>query len=204
MPGKTKANTNRSLSRRQALTALVIIAAITLLYYFRGLFVAATVNGQPISRLTVIGELEKRQGREALDSLVTETLILQETTKQKVTVPQADIDTELTSFEERLKASGQDLNLFLASSGWTKEDLAKQIKIQKLVEKVLGDKISVTDEEINKYIGDNKDLFPEGAKGDELKAQARAALRQQKLGEEFQKWLTDLKAKAVINYFVNY
>lgn len=189
------------LSRRQILTLLIIIAGVGFLYYFRGSFVAATVNGQPISRLSIIQELEKRQGKTALESLVTEALILQETTKQKVTIPQADIDAELSSFEERLKASGQDLNLFLASSGWTKEDLTKQIRIQKLVEKTLGDKIAVRDEDINKYIEDNKDFFLEDATIDAKKTQAKEALRQQKLSEEFQKWLADLKAKARIDYF---
>lgn len=192
------------LSRKQIFTALIIIAAVALVYYFRGFFVAATVNGQPISRLSIIQELEKRQGKEALDSLVTETLILQETAKQKVVVPQAEIDAELASFEERLKASGQDLNSFLTSSGWTKEELIKQIKIQKLVEKVLGDKIIVTEEEINKYVEDNKDLFAQGTTDEDKKTQAKADLRQQKLGEEFQKWLADLKSKAKINYFVGY
>ncbi|MDO8504122.1 MAG: SurA N-terminal domain-containing protein [bacterium] len=204
MPAKIKTKTANKLSRRQVVVALIIIAAVGFTYYFRGLFVSATVNGQPISRLSIIKELEKRQGKAALDSLITETLILQETAKQKVAVPQADIDAELASFEGKLKESGQDLNAFLASSGWTKEDLVKQIKIQKLVEKVLGDKIAVTEDEINKYINDNKDLFAEGIKDEEKKTQAKEALRQQKLGEEFQKWLADLQAKAKIDYFVGY
>ena len=38
---------------------ILVIIAFGALYIFKGLFIAATVNGTPISRLTVIQKLEK-------------------------------------------------------------------------------------------------------------------------------------------------
>lgn len=44
---------------------IVVVTIVTLLFVnsFFGLFVAATVNSNPISRLSVIGELEKQSGK---------------------------------------------------------------------------------------------------------------------------------------------
>ena len=47
-------------------------------FVLRGAFIAAAVNGRPISRFKVIRELEKRQGMTTLDGLITEELIKQQ------------------------------------------------------------------------------------------------------------------------------
>src|SRR5690349_14247110 len=73
----------RSLKVRKSyvLFIIAILALGALLYVGRGLFVAAVVNGQPISRISVIKETEKQSGKQALDTIVRNTLIEQEARK---------------------------------------------------------------------------------------------------------------------------
>lgn len=192
------------MSNKRFFAVLVGIIVIGLLYYFKGLFVAATVNNKPIFRPLVVKELEKQYGQDTLDSLITESLINQEAVKNNIVVSQDDIDSQIKEIEDNLKAQGQDLDSALKLRGMTKDDLTKQIKIQKMVEQLLADKISVTDDEINKYIEDNQSSLPENLTGDDLKNTVKTQLTQQKLSTEFQTWITDLKSKAKINYFVSY
>ncbi len=70
-------------SRNHIFILAGVIIAAALLYYFRSAFVAATVNGQPISRLSLVRELEKQGGKQAMDSLITKTLIDQEAKKKE-------------------------------------------------------------------------------------------------------------------------
>jgi hypothetical protein len=58
------------------IAALIIVLAV--LYSARGLFVAATVNGSPIGRMSVVSQLEKASGQKLLDTLITKKLIAQD------------------------------------------------------------------------------------------------------------------------------
>jgi CRISPR/Cas system type I-B associated protein Csh2 (Cas7 group RAMP superfamily) len=92
----------------------------------------------------------------------------------------------------------------LSLQNQSKNDLVEQIKIQKTVEKILADKIVVTDEEVKDYFQKNKDLFEKGATLEEVSSEIKNQLAQSKLSSEYQAWISDLKAKASINYFVNF
>lgn len=203
---ETKETSKRSslITKRNIVIVLLLASFGYLLFLNRGLFVAAMVNNQPISRLSVVSELEKKQGKSALDSLITETLIMQEAQKNNIVVSQEEVDGEIGKISESVKAQGQDLDQLLTLQGMKKEDLEKQVRVQKIVEKILSDKLNVTDEDVKKYITDNKDSFPATMKEEEKVTQARTQLQQDKIGTEFQTWVTDLRSKSDIKYFVSY
>lgn len=192
------------LKKRNILILLAIVIVIGALYYLKGLFIAAIVNGQPITRIAIIQELEKRGGKQTLSSLTTQALILQEARKRNVDVNQKEIGEEVKKVEDNLKKQGQNLDSALSLQGLTRQDFEKQIRLQKLVEKMLSHDIKVTDKEVNDYIKKNKDSIPDNIKPEEVTASARQQLQQQKLGTKAQEWLADLQAKAKIQYFVNY
>ena len=181
---------------------LIIIGGV--LFYFKGLFVVATVNGQPVTRIGLIQELEKRNGKQMLSSLVTQILIQQEAQKQNISVTQEEIDNEVKRVEDGLKKQQQSLDAALSLQGLTKEDFMAQIKLQKLVEKILAKDIKVTDRELSDYIEKNKDSIPADLKPEEVTTSARQQLQQQKLGAKAQPWIQELQSRAKIQYFVTY
>ena len=85
----------------------------------------------------------------------------------------------------------------------TRAELNEQIKYQKTVEQLLGDKVAVTDAEVNTYMTDNKASLPTD-NPDQVKSIVKQQLAQQKLSSEYQTYVTELKAKAKVTYFVNY
>lgn len=114
------------------------LALIGLLYYFKANLVVAIVNGKPIWRVSYAQEINRMAGKQALESLLTKTMIMQEAKKQKVVVANAEIDEEIKKAEEYSQQQGMTLDQLLELQGMKKEDLISTIKLNKLVEKMAG------------------------------------------------------------------
>ncbi len=191
--------------RRSYVIFLVILALLaTLIVRYKGLVVAAVVNGNPIYRVNVIKETEKQAGKQTINNLVRNSLIEQEAKKQNVTVTDKEIDDEIKKVESTLSKSGQKMDQVLQLQGLTKEDLRKLIRLDKMVSKMVGKDIKVTDAEIAAYIEKNRESLPAEQTEEQLKKSVSDNLRQQKLNEKVQQWLADLQKKANIQYFVQY
>ena len=191
------------ISIKTVIIIVVSIALGVLAYIYKGLFIAATVNGTPISRLTIIQKLEKASGKSLLDSLITEKLIQDEADAKKIVVSNDEINAGIKEVQDQIVAQGSTLDAALSAQGMSMDDLKKRIIVQKEVEKLVADKINVTDQEIAQYIIDNKISIPSGQEA-AINDQVKNELRNQKLNTEAQTLINDLKAKAKIRYFVNY
>jgi len=191
------------ISLRTIIIVVVIVAVLVLVYIFKGVFVAATVNGSPIGRLTVIEKLEKASGQALLDSLIEQKLIADEAQAQNIEVTDEEVAEEIKKIEDQISAQGGDLDDTLAQQGMSRQELEEQILLQKQVEKMLVDKIEVSDEDVANYIStyqlDIADEEMETAYG-----QIKAQIKNQKLSQEVETFLGDLKDKADIKYFVKY
>jgi len=191
------------ISIKTVILIAVIIALGVLAYIYKGLFIAATVNGSSISRLAVIQKLEKASGKNLLDSLIAEKLVQEEADAKKIVVSNDEINGEIKKIEDQIVAQGSTLEAALSTQGMNMDDLKKQIIFQKKVEKLVADKINVTDEEVAQYIKDNAISIPkeqEAAANDQIKNE----LRNQKLNIEADALISTLKSQAKIRYFVNY
>ncbi|MFA6017385.1 MAG: SurA N-terminal domain-containing protein [Patescibacteria group bacterium] len=195
------------LPKRMFQYALIVLVVVGLIYFGTKMFFAASVNGQLINRLTVIKELEKQGGQKTLDTIILKTLIGQEAKKRKLSVSAADVSAEISKIEKNVTSQGTTLDALLQQQGMTKSDLEDEIRIQLLVTKMVDNNITVTDKEVTDYLESQKQQtsLSSAQPAPELtKDQAVAAIKQQKLQAEIQKFVADLKAKAKINYFVKY
>lgn len=193
----------KKINKKTAIIVSTIIIAGVLGYFYKGLLVAATVNGSPISRFAVIGELEKTSGKQALESLITRRLIISELNKENITVTNDEINTEIKKIEDRIVGSGGTLEQALEGQNMTMAELKEQISINLRMSKVFADKLQVTDEEITKYIKDNKLTTVKGQEA-QLNDQATNQIKSSKFSQAASVWVSSLQANASINYFVNY
>lgn len=184
------------------IVAVLLVGAVA--YFFKGLVIAATVNGTPISRLAVIQEAEKQAGKGALDYLVVTKLIADEVKAKGIAVADEDVQNKVKELETNVSAQGQTLAAFLESQGMTQDQLNEQIVLQQQVEKLVADRVVVNDADIDKYITDNQITFPKDADQAKEKQNIKDYLANQKRSEEIQKYITELREKASINYFVTY
>lgn len=192
------------VQKKQMRIALVLIVVAAVLYYYRGVFIVASVNGQPISRLSVISELERQSGKKALDSIVTQTIVQQEAAKKKIVIKDSEIDVEIKKIEASLSKQEQKLDEALAAQGMTLDELKKQIRIQKMLEALVGQDIQVSDKEVDAFIEENKAAMPTGTPSPETRKQVSETLKQDKLNTKIQAWITEHQKSAKINYFKTY
>lgn len=184
--------------------ALVIIGLlVAVVYKYKSWIVAASVDGHMISRASIIKELEKQGGRQTLDLLIDKQLINNESKNKNITVSDSEVDEVVKNYESIYSTQGGTLDQALAAQGLSRQDLKDQIIIQKKVEKLLGDKVKVTDEEVQKFIDDNKVPMTAG-KEDETKKNVLDQLKQQKLSDSSGELLQSLRSNAKIKEFVKY
>jgi foldase protein PrsA len=187
------------------LLPLAVIAVVALgAWWGRSLFVAAIVDGEPISRFAVIKELEKRSGGQALDTMVIKKIILKRALENNISISNDDVEKEIATLEERMSTQGGTLEDALLQQGMTMEQFREQIILQKALEKILADKVAVTDEEVAAYLTETKATTPTAMTDDEFKERVREQIKGQKFGVEVEKWLIEEKQKANIQYFVDY
>lgn len=184
--------------------SIVVLLVGGLLYFGRGLIVAAVVNGQPISRIALIQEVEKQSGKQAMTGLIRNVLIEQEARKLNVVISEKEIDEQIKTVEKNLSRQGQKIDDVLAMQGMTRNDLRRIIGLDLTVTKIVEKDVKVTDKEVKDYMDENKDILPKDQKEDQLKKSIFQRLKQQKVSQKAQAWLEGLEKKAKIVKFVNY
>lgn len=183
---------------------LGIVVIIGLAYIFRGQFIAAMVNGQPISRFKVLRKSEEMQGPQVLDNLILEALIEQKARAEGIQISDELVDNRIAEIRQSLTEQGQDFDQLLELQGITMQKLRSDIKVDEMINLMVGLDIDVSDEEIEQYLESNRDFLPEEASEEELQQMARQQLEQQQMSQKYQEWITNIREEANIQYFVGY
>lgn len=209
IPAVTETTIKQQISgavlRRNIYAFLLGIVLVFLAFLFsKGVFVAATVNGSPISRLAVVQALEKQGGEQALQAIITERVVKAALAKSDIAVDQDALNAKIAEIETQVKKQGGTLQEALLAEGMTMTQLTEQLGTQQQIEKILQDKLEVTDEEVATFITENKITPPAGMSADEFKATMTEKLKQQKFQTESQKWVADITESAKIKYYVTY
>ncbi len=192
------------LGTKTALVLALLLVLLAVLYSARGVFVAAMVNGSPISRFAVVSELEKSSGKEVLETLITQELIKAEIARAGVSVTEAEVDEGIAALREEIKGQTTvTLEEMLEERGLAMEEVREQVLLQKQVEKLLGAKVDVTDEEVNEYLAQAKFEIAE-ADLPAARTDIAKQMREQKISVEAGALVGELREKANISYFVNY
>jgi peptidyl-prolyl cis-trans isomerase SurA len=106
-------------------------------------------------------------GREFLTRLIDTRLQLQEADREKITVEDAEVTEELENRMRRLGArSLEELEAAVKAQGLTMEAVRKRVRdslrIAKVVRRKVTLRVSVTDQEIDRYLAENRDKLEAG------------------------------------------
>lgn len=178
----------------------VVLLLAFLLFLNRNLFLVATINGSPVFRWDFNAMMESRFGKQTLEGLISERLIVQEANKAGVTIEPKEVDEKVS---EVLKNLGTDVSLdeLLAFQGLTKDDFTNQIKLQLTVEKLLGKDIQITDNDITNFIATNRAILKATSEA-ALKDEARKLILERGISSKLQSWFTEIRSKAAIEKFI--
>lgn len=190
-----------SVLKKHLLVLGVLVVLIAILgYFFRDRFLAALVNGKPIFRYKLNQLLIKSSGKEALENLIVEGLIKEEVKKNQVVVTKEDIDAEVKKISDQFGA-GAKFEDVLKAQGISIDDFRSQIETKLQVYGILGKDLAVSEDEISQFLKENKESLTATSEA-EKRIQANGVLREQKINEKVQTWISDLLAKAKITRFL--
>ena len=120
-------------NRRSLYLAIGVIVLAAAVFLGKGLLVAALVNGEPVSRIAIIHDLEAQSGKAALDAVITRKLVFQEATKKNVIATEKDIDAEIAKIKKQFQSQGQNLDQLLLTQGLTKEKFREKLCYQIII-----------------------------------------------------------------------
>ncbi len=120
--------------------------------------VLASVNGENISKDQLYDAMVVASGKQTLDSLISQKIVEIESKKQNVVVSDDDIQKEIDKYYEYY-GSEEGFTQALASSGFTLDQVKKDIVNNLKIEKILEPQITLTEEELKAYYDENKATF---------------------------------------------
>jgi foldase protein PrsA len=129
--------------------------------------VVATVNGEQITKGDLYDEMYAQAGHEALQGLITQTLILQEGQEKNIEITDAEIEARMDVVIQSGFSSQEEFLEMLKVYNLKQEDIERQVKIQLTTEKLLSDQIEPNEDEARQYFEIHQDQF---AKPERLKA----------------------------------
>lgn len=189
------------LESKKLFKPLVALLLLALVYLLKDEVIVASVNGQPVTRFALIRTLEQQSASTALENMTLKLLVEQELKKAGVKVSDEEMDAEIAKIEEQLATQGQNLDDLLEAQGLKRAEVKEQLALSKGLEKLLADKVSVSDEEIQAYFDENKEMMGDDVVFEDVKEDIRTQLQQEKLVAEQQKWFAEIKKSAKINYY---
>lgn len=199
--GITSSSNSFSKNPFKFIIIIVIIILVIVAFRYKQLFIAGMVDNKPITSWQLNERMRQSYGQQTFDQIVVESLLQSEANKRNITVSDDEINTEFQNVEASLGGL-VTLDEALAQQGMTKSDLEDQVRLRLIVTKLVDNNVKVTDEEVDQYIEANKDFTQEDTDLEQTRKDIRAYLEEQKVNEEIQALINQLKEKANIVTFI--
>ena len=179
--------------------SLGFILLVTIFFLKRDWIITASVNGTYISNFELQQRLNEEYKKQALDQLVNEKIIYNAAKEKNINISKAEVSQKIAELEVRF-GSAENLNNLLEQQGTTRTSLSKQLEAQIALEKLYSDEATVSAEEVDKYLKDNKALLTATDSAGQ-KTEAEKNLKEQKLFSLFSQKFQELKDKAKVTIF---
>ncbi len=178
---------------------ILVLGILLLAVYKKSLFIAAIVNGAPITNLELQAKLNDQFRTQTLNQLVNEKIIMNEAAKNGALPTPQEVDQKIADLEKSV--GGKDtLDSLLAQQGQTRSGLKNQVLVQLAITKLYDKEATVSGDDVSKFIDSNKDQLKATDSAGQTK-EATDSLKQQKLSQIFSTKFQELRQKANIKIF---
>ncbi len=192
-------NLSNLKSSKKFYLVILVLGILLLAVYKKNWFIAATVNGMPISNLDLQSKLNAQFKTQTLTQMINEKIILDEARKVGGIPTKVEIDQKIKDLETQV-GGAETLDMLLSQQGQSRSSLIDQIKVQLAISKLYEKEATVSGDEVTKYLTDNKDAL-KATDSASQEIEATNALKQQKLSQIFSQKFQDLRTKAKIQIF---
>jgi len=122
--------------------------------------VVAKINNETITKEELYNFMVSQNGSQVLDYLISEKIVEMEAKANNISVTKEEIDKEIEKAAEQyggIEAFKQTITAYGYSMDAIREDVEKSL----IIEKLLADRVEITEEEMKQYFEENKELFDE-------------------------------------------
>lgn len=193
---------SRIITRKYMYAVVGVAIVLGLLFIASRFWVIAWVDNKPVTKFELYALLEKRDMGKTSEELISEKLLQSEGQKRRISVSDAEVEAEIKKVEEQ-QGGAEQLNQVLAANGTNYEDFTELVKRQLLVQKLFGSDVNITDEDVNKYLEDNKDALPpamlenpESSEAAKMRENVKEQLKWTKVSENYTKWMEENMASS--------
>jgi hypothetical protein len=178
---------------------VLVIGLLILGFYKKDWFVAATINGTPVTSLELFAKMNQQFRSQTINQIVNEKLILGEASKQHIVITTGDIDKKMKDLEEQV--GGMDtFDSLLSQQGQTRESLKEQLRLQLIIEKLYESEATVSAQEVDQFIKTNSALLT-STDSAKQRVEAEDALRQQKISQIFSQKFQEIRKNSDVKIF---
>lgn len=193
-------NITKMFSPLRILGVLILVALVILVWRNKGIFVAGTINNQPIWRWDLEKRMVARSGNQVFEEMVNESLLKSAAAKKGITVSDAELNQKIKDIEKSL--NGQiSLADALSQQGMSMDEFRRQVSLQIMVEKLTADSVKISEDDVAKYLEQNQSMLTATDEAG-MRAEARQNLTREKQSTAFQKIFDDLKKSAKIKNYL--
>lgn len=186
-------------SSKKFYVVLLILGLLLLATFKKGWFVAAMVNGSPVTNLELQMKLNEQFRTQTLNQLINEKIILDEAGKNNVLATDEEINKKIQEIENSL-GGAKAMNEILASQGQDRNSIKNQIKLQLSIEKLYLKEATVSAQDLDKFLETNRDQLRATDSAQQIQ-EAENLLKQQKLSQIFNEKFQTLRQNAKITIF---
>jgi hypothetical protein len=177
--------------------AIAALVALNVYQWRKPAPAVATVNGAKISRGDYDKAVARGDGSQVLDQLISQKLVESDASKKHVTATPDEIDAKLKEAKSQFSTDAE-YRQALSTNNVTEPQLRESIRLQVLLQKLVYDKVQVSDAEIQQEFDKNKDTQYQGKSLDDVKADIQKTLMDQKQQDALQSYLANLRTSAKI------
>jgi foldase protein PrsA len=122
--------------------------------------IVAVVNGQPITKDALVDRLlvKSTVGQQVLETMIVELLLDQEAKKKGIEVKQEEIAERIDRVKKEL-GTKEAFDEYLLRQDVTEAGLPGRVRVKIMVEKLLGGRVQVSDDEIKRFYDRNRDVL---------------------------------------------
>lgn len=120
--------------------------------------IVASVNGKQITLAEYYQRLEQEAGAIILSQMIIEELLLQKQIETNIEVTEDDLSMALIEIITQV-GGFEGLQYYLYQTGMSEDEFLAQLELNILISKLAENEVQVTDEEIEAWFYENKNLF---------------------------------------------
>lgn len=190
---------DKKLMALASLAIIVVLAGIAggVVYRKKHWFIVAMVNTRPITTVELMARIYSANKEQMIEQMVNERVVFNEAKKQGAMPTKQSIKDKVSEIEAKYGGK-EEFAKVLLENGQTRDTVEMNIKTFLAMEKMYGELVTITDNDIETYIKENKlEATDEAGRREE----AKNAVKEQKLTQIYREKFQELKDNANVKLF---